>query len=347
MEKQQRNQALVLLAAALLALFWTAASQRAEYAIQITGALDTVSEIKISTAKNGNVILEQCKAYIETMDNQFSTYKKDSDISALNAAAGSSETVTVSADTAQVLAYAKEYAVESNGFFDVTVGALVELWDKAGEEKILPTPEAISQAIHTVDYTGLQVDTNTNQAKLEKAGQKVNLGGIAKGYITDGLVAMLRAESVGNALINLGGNTYAMGKKTEFSRWKVGIQDPNNPDLLLGAVAVEDRCVITSGDYQRYFEIDGQKYHHILNPNTGSPSKSGLKSVTILAKDATLADALSTACFVLGYSEGANLIKEYDDVQAIFVTDSNTVYYSKELEDSFTRDNLSYEYKAI
>ena len=123
MEKQQRNQALVLLAAALLALFWTAASQRAEYTIRITGALDTISEIKISTAKNGNVILEQCKAYIETMDNRLSAYKADSDIAALNASAGSGETVTVSADTAQVLAYAKEYAVESNGFFDVTVGA--------------------------------------------------------------------------------------------------------------------------------------------------------------------------------------------------------------------------------
>ena len=347
MEQKQKTHLWAFLAVTLLALIWTALSQHAVYKIQITDALDTVSEITVATEKNGNVILQQCKAYIEKMDRLFSVNHPESDVSALNKAAGNGRMIEISADTARILARAKEYAVETNGFFDVTIGALVDLWNEADEEEMLPLPEDISAAIHTIDYQSLQVDLEKNQARLEKTGQQITLGGIGKGYITDGLVSLLLAEGVESALINLGGNTYALGKKTEFSRWRVGIQDPNDPQRLVGTVLAEDQCVITSGDYQRYFEIDGERYHHIMNPNTGMSSNSGLKSVTIIAKDATLADALSTACFVLGYSEGANLVAEYEDVQAIFVTDSNTVYYSKDLEEIFTRSHSGYEYKAI
>ena len=347
MDKKQWTQISVFLVIAVAALLLTAASQNATYTVYIPGALGTDSEISVTTSKNGNVILQKCRDYVYTMDNLFSEDKPKSDISKINLAAGTGRPVEVEADTARILARAKEYAVETNGFFDVTVGNLVDLWDQAKEEAVLPSPDAVSEAIHTVDFKSLRVDPDKNTVELEKRGQKVTLGGIAKGYITDGLVAMLKAEEVESALINLGGNAYALGKKNEFAYWKIGIQDPRNENKLLGSVQVENQCVVTSGDYQRYFEIDGVRYHHIMNPNTGTPSNSGLKSVTIIADDSTLADALSTACFVLGYSEGANLVREYENVSAIFVMDSNTVYYSPALEDSFEHDNPSYEYKVM
>ncbi len=347
MEKKQWTQISVFLIIGLAALLLTAASQSASYTAEISGALGTDSEITVTTPKNGNVILQKCRDYIYAMDDLFSTRKPKSDISKINLAAGSGRPVEVSADTAAILARAKEYAVETNGFFDVTVGNLVDLWEQAKTDGALPQPDDISAAIHTVDFKGLKVDTTKNTAQLENRGQKIDLGGIAKGYITDGLVRMLRAEGVESALINLGGNAYALGKKNQFSAWNIGIQDPKNPNKLLGSIRAENQCVITSGDYQRYFELNGVRYHHILNPNTGSPSNSGLRSVTIVAEDATLADALSTACFILGYSEGANLIREYENVSAIFVMDSNTVYYSPELEEIFAHDNPSYEYKVM
>lgn len=186
MEKKQWTQITVFLVIGIAALFLTAASQNAVYTARISGALDTDSEIKITTAKNGNVILRKCKDYVYAMDSLFSEYKPKSDVSRINLAAGNGRPVEVEEDTARLLARAKECAVETNGFFDVTVGNLVDLWERAKEEEILPSPDDISAAIHTVDFKSLKVDTHKNTVELEKRGQKITLGGIAKGYITDG-----------------------------------------------------------------------------------------------------------------------------------------------------------------
>lgn len=347
MDKKQWQQMWVFLVVAVAVLVLMAVSQDTVYTKHILNALGTDSQITVATDKNGNAILEKCQDYIYAMDDLFSVNKAESDIAKINQAAGSGRGVVVSADTVNVLTRAKTYAVETNGFFDVTVGGLVDLWERAGAEKQLPSPDAISEAIHTIDYRSLQIDPENNTVHLEKEGQKINLGGIAKGYITDGLVQLLQADGVHSALINLGGNTYALGRKNAVTKWNIGIQDPQDENQILGSVQVENQCVITSGDYQRYFELDGVRYHHILNPNTGAPSHSGLKSVTIIAEDATLADALSTACFVLGYDEGANLVKEYPGVSAIFVLDNNTVYYSKALDGEFVYDNATYTYQVI
>lgn len=347
MRKKQLIQGGVLLAAAAVALLVTIRFQTATYTIQIPDALDTVSEITVTTDQNGNVILKECEEYIREMDRLFSPTNPESDVCKINSAVGAGTTVPVDARTADILSRAQQYSVETSGFFDVTVGSIMNIWDEAQETGTLPTPESISEAIHDVGFRNFEVNRNDNTVTLYKQHVDITLGGIAKGYITDGLVAMLREKGVSSALINLGGNTYALGEKAERTPWNIGIQDPNDPERLIGNVQVENQCVITSGDYQRYFELDGVRYHHIMNPNTGMPSRSGLRSVTIIGEDATLADALSTACFVLGYSEGSHLISQYPGVMAVFVTDTNTVYYSGALEDVFERSNQNYEYRRF
>ena len=170
-----------------------------------------------------------------------------------------------------------------------------------------------------VQLDGISV-TLTNGAQLD-------LGGIAKGYAAGRVRTILREAGVTSAIISLGGNVAAVGKKPDGSAWTVGLQDPDRPEAYFGTVSIEDACVVTSGAYQRYFEENGVCYHHILDPHTGCPAESGVKSVSVVVQDDTLADALSTALFVMGLDAGAELWNSSGlSFEAVFVTDDNTVW---------------------
>lgn len=285
----------------------------------IMGSLDTVSEITVLSRTSSPI--KKAEKYLDLMDSELSSYNEDSTLYRYN----SGSAVTFSKDAKELIDKADELSKKHPEYFSVYLEPLIKGWDIKNNTGTIP-----------------EVDALLKKSNEQKA---IELGGIAKGYVTDKLAEMLKKDGVTSAMINLGGNTYAIGKKNTQENWKVGIANPKNPEEIIGIISCEDMAVITSGDYQRYFEKDGKIYHHILDPKTGYPANSGLRSVSIISKSATIADFLSTAIFVAGIEEGKKLLSEYD-AMGIFITD-DTVYFSKSLENIFKQTDFSYKYKFI
>ncbi len=343
MKNNQLINAISVFVLSMLFLFVLSPKRQTEKTLQIYDIFDTYCEITILSDKNSDSILAECNQYLHEKDNQWSATRPESEISVLNSAAGT-KSVSLSPDTLNVLDKALSASYYTSGYFDITVGAMINLWNFGGAPKI-PEDSEITEAIHNVGYKLLELDKKSGTAYLTKKGTSVTLGGIAKGYATDEIVKLLKKKNVHSALINLGGNIYCMGRRQNNQAWQVGISDPLDQDKLLCTLTAYDTAVVTSGNYQRFFEADGVRYHHILNPFTGMPASNGLNSVTIISHDCTLADILSTACFVIGYNKSLPLIKEAK-VLAIFAT-NDTVYYSEGLESVISFNNTRYEYKKI
>ncbi len=237
-----------------------------------------------------------------------------SDIWNLNHANG--EPVEVQPETAALLRLAAEIGEASGGAFDVTVAPVSELWDFRSETHVLPDADALKEAVSRVDYRNIEIDGNT--VTLHN-GAQLDLGGIAKGYIADRVAEYLRNEGVASACINMGGNVIVIGKKPGGSLWTVGIRDPNGePSDSAAVLELSDRAAVTSGTYERGFDLDGVRYHHILDPFTGWPVQNSLASVTVIGERSDLCDALSTACFVLGEENSRPLLERYG-VRAVFL----------------------------
>jgi thiamine biosynthesis lipoprotein len=226
----------------------------------------------------------------------------------------------------QVVRSALEIARESGGLFDITVASLIEVWGFYGDSPRLPGEEKLRAALTTVDYRLLSL----KDGRLEKKNNDIHidLGGIAKGYAIDQAVKVLKHEGVTSALIDAGGDVYALGKKGR-EPWKVGLRSPRGDDLL-GYVEVEDLAVMGSGDYERYFIEDGRRYHHIFNPQTGYPAE-GVSGTTLIYSDPMAADAWNTAIFVLGPEEGLERVEKIPGMEAVMVTTSGEILYSSGL----------------
>lgn len=329
MKKTAVSLIFVIIIILVIALF----PKKKEYSRSVAGALGTVSTITIYD--DNEKALNRCIDYINTADKLFSAKNPESEIYKLN----NLRTSALSADTLELLNSAIFYADKDN--FNPFLGSLINLWEDCKNNNTLPDQNEISQLKNSGFSVSLEIANNT--ASFLNPSQKVDLGAIAKGYITNKLINILDEEDVDSSLIYLGGNIYAKGKKPDKSPWKIGIQNPDDDSKYIGILSLSDTAVITSGDYQRYFEINGEKYHHILDPKTGFPAKSGLRSVTIVIKDALLGDVLSTKCFIEGLHQSRDILKEYG-ASAIFITDDNKVFYSKELENVFEINDSSYEY---
>ena len=246
-----------------------------------------------------------------------------SDVWNLNHAEGNP--VEVHPETVELLRLAIEIGEASGGAFDVTIAPVSALWDFTADEPALPTPEALLSAAARVDYRNIVIDGNTVTLKNSV---EIDLGGIAKGYIADHVADYLREQGVKSACINMGGNVLTIGTKPDGTPWTIGIRDPNGtPEQSVEVLKLGSAAVVTSGNYERFFELDGVRYHHILDPKTGMPVSNGLASVTIIGSRSDLCDALSTACFVLGEERSKPSLDRYG-VQAIFLYSdgSRTVY---------------------
>lgn len=263
--------------------------------------------------------LQECARY----EALLSKNRQDSDVWRLNHAQG--ERVPVSEETRAILSMAQEVSEASHGWFDVTIAPASALWDFKAEAPALPEAAALAEAAALVDYT--QVTIAPAGVRLGE-GQSIDLGGIAKGYVADALVSFLADRGVTDALVNIGGNVKALGQNERRGPWQVAIQDP------VGQYGSGVRVVslpsgyslVTSGVYERGFDLDGIRYHHILDPHTGYPIQNGVLSVSILAKSSLLADALSTACFALGAEEGLALASSYGAEAYFILEDGNTTY---------------------
>ncbi len=273
-------------------------------------------------------------AEFERLEALLSVWREGSDVTRMNQAAGVAA-VPVHADTRRVLRAAAQVSAWTEGKFDITFGALAEVWkfDHDMDNRV-PTAAEVAARLPRVDYRAVVVDDGSGTAFVTRSGVRVHLGGIGKGYAVGRGVAILRAAGLRDFMVQAGGDLYAAGSAGDTSGptpWRLGIQDPRGPGgEPFASVEVEDGTVSTSGDYERFFVQDGVRYHHILDPATGQPAR-GCRSVTIVARDATLADGLSTGVFILGPERGMALVEALPDVEAVIVTADNQVRISSGL----------------
>lgn len=261
------------------------------------------------------------------LDRLWNRFDQESEIARISRAAGR-EPVKVSEDTLFIIKKSMFFSELTGGAFDITVGPLIDLWGFARPEKAIPDDAAIKRVLPDVGYQGIVINEGQGTVFLRRPGMSLDLGAIAKGYATDRARAILRQHGITSALVNAGGNIYAVGKKPGGDLWNIGIQDPRKPDDYLASVQVQDVSAVTSGDYQRFFEAGGVRYHHLLNPATGKPARTGLYAVTIISQSSTAADALSTSVFVLGKEKGSEVLAQFAGTDAFFVEEGNRVSYT-------------------
>jgi thiamine biosynthesis lipoprotein len=286
--------------------------------------LDTVISITLYS-NDAEEQIHSCFDLAEKYENYFSNTISDSDISKINESNGTP--VEVHDETIELLNSGIYYSELSGGSFDITVGALSNLWDFDNNTGNIPNDSDIQAALKTVDYKKIQIDGNT----VTYTGNGIlDLGGIAKGYIADKMKEYLNREGIYEGLINLGGNVLCVGPKdSDDGYYTIGLQKPFSDDgSVIASVKVSDQSVVTSGTYQRYFEKDGEIYHHILDLTTGYPIDNHLSSVTIITDSSVDADALSTTVFTMGEDAGKQFVESLDQVEAIFITDNNKVSYT-------------------
>jgi thiamine biosynthesis lipoprotein len=324
----------------LVLLLVTAAAACAPREGLISQAHETMgSEVRVTLRAGDRPMADAAFAEIfaefDRLDALLSVWKSGSDVLRINAAAGKSP-VRVSNDTIAVLEVAHRVSVWTAGKFDVTFGALADVWkfDHDKDERV-PSREEIAARLPLVDYRAVLIDSQAQTAFLSRSGMRIHLGGIGKGYAVDRAVGLLRARGVSNFMIQFGGDLYVAGEADE-GPWRIGINDPRGAGGDSFATAeLRDETFSTSGDYERFFIKDGTRYHHILDPATGQPAR-GCRSVTLVAASATLADAIAKGVFILGPHAGMELVERLADVEAVIVSAENEVSISSGLRGRIT-----------
>jgi thiamine biosynthesis lipoprotein ApbE len=300
---------------------------RHEWTVMAT-ALTVTAYRPVSSAALAVADLDAAYREVADVDRLMSLYRADSELVALNARAGGGP-VTVSAAMFEVLSAAQRFAVLSGGAFDITVQPVVDLWGFYRVERTAVPPQAaIDEALKSVGSGRIALDPAARTATLAP-GTRIDLGAIAKGYAVDRALDALRARGASAALVNLGGNIGVFGPAPRGQQWSIGIQDPR-ANRLMGRIQLSAGAVATSGDYDRYFELDGKRYGHIIDPRTGWPVES-VAATTVVAPTAMAADALSTAVFVLGPERGLALLKTQPGTAGVVVpadTDKPAAVYS-------------------
>ena len=274
----------------------------------------------------GRELVDEVIREYRRVDDAMSTYKPDSEISRVNASAAESP-IVISDELFDLVERSLALSVASGGAFDITYDSVGYLYDFRARQR--PTDEQIKERLQAVDYRHVVLDRERRTIFFKTAGVRINLGGIAKGWVVERAAAMLRARGVEHALLNAGGDTRVLGDR-RGQPWIVGIRHPRVADEVVTRLPLVDEAISTSGDYERYFEENGRRYHHIINPATGRPTE-GVLTVTVIGPDGTLTDGLDTAIFVLGVEKGLELIEKYPDYETIIVDATGKVSYSKGL----------------
>lgn len=287
---------------------------------------NTVIAIQLNDTTE-EALIDDCFALADTYEHYFSRTLEDSDIYRINHAGGSP--VEVHDETAELIRAGIKYGKMSSGVFDISIGALTDLWDIPNNTGVIPDAASIREAAETVDYTQIHVEGNT--VTLKDPNAKLDLGGIVKGYAADKMKEYLNAHGAHEGFINLGGNVLTLGEKSDGSSYRIGIRKPFSEEgETITAVEVKDQSIVTSGRYERYFEKDGHIYHHILDPFTGYPYDNDLNGVTIISDSSMEGDALSTICFALGMEKGMEFIQSMPHVNAVFIDTDNHLHDTRQ-----------------
>lgn len=304
--------------------------------------MDTMIRVRVFGDES---VLDDVFLRLKEIDVQFNRHSENSDISRINRKAGVSS-VEVSEEVYRLLSRAMEYYRWTDGAFNPAIGALSDLWKIEGsgtERTTIPSEQDIRRVLERCDPSSVELKDGT--VFIHTHGVVLDLGGMVKGYAADQIVEILKQRKVSAAVIDLGGNIYVYGKKPDGFEWKIGIADPfteeHHEAFILNTHALS--CV-TSGDYERYFTYQGERYHHIFDTKTGYPVRNGLASVSVLSKNSEQADVLSTACFVLGEKKALELLKQFK-VEAVFITKSKEIHAMgdifEKIEEGSVKDDFS------
>jgi thiamine biosynthesis lipoprotein len=300
--------------------------------------MDTVVYQKVY-GKNAEEAIDEATRKIRYLEGKLSFFQEESDIFQINIHAGKNW-VKVSQDTIDVLQKAVEVSKSSNGAFDVTVGVLTDYWRQLKKNKKKPDKNQIQDLISLINYRDILINSEERLVKLIRFNQKIDLGGIGKGYAGEKVIDVYRDYSIQSGFINLGGNVVTIGKTHWNRNWIIGIRDPFSEDGgIFGNLKVEDQAVVTSGGYERYYEINGFKYHHILDPRNGFPARLEWQSVTMVAESSSLADALSTAIFIMSRKELVGFLENFPSLGVILVAHPGEIVVSKNLKEIFQKIN--------
>lgn len=281
--------------------------------------MGTIIEISIchSEERQAQFVLQKAFEEMARIENMMSQYREGSEVSRINAQPYD-HPVKVSEELFGLLQTSARDNAVSQGAFDITVGPLMKLWPFYKEEIKLPSRQEILDALRSVGTDKIKFNAKEKTVRFTQPDMALDLGGIAKGYAVDRAIRVIKAAGVKCALVNAGGDLYALGKKPDGKKWRMGVQHPRKLDRLVCAFDIEDTAIATSGDYERFFIKEGRRYCHILNPKTGIPASESV-SVTIQANDATQADALATAVFVLGPEKGLVLVEKTPGVEGAII----------------------------
>lgn len=274
-------------------------------------------------AARGRALTQLVMDEMRRIDDLMSTYKPESELSAVNANAANNP-VHVSTELFTLIEHALDFSKVTSGAFDITYASAGQHYDYRAGEK--PDKQQLQAALPAINYQHVKLDPQYSTVEFLYPGVRIDLGGIAKGYAVDRSIGILQDAGVNNALVSAGGDTRVIGKRWDRP-WNVGIRNPRDSDGIVSMIPLEDSAISTSGDYERFFEEAGVRYHHILNPGTGKSSKE-VHSSSIIGSIATDTDALSTSVFVLGVNKGLQLINSIPDTEAVIIDNKGLMHYS-------------------
>jgi len=297
-------------------------------------AMDTYMSIT-ANGVDAKAAVDAAQAEVYVLENELSRNLPASEISKINAQSGLLP-VTVSQETFDIIADAVSYSEKTNGAFDITIAPVMDIWGFTDSKFRVPSAAEIQAVLPLVNWKKIVLDKTKLTVELPVKGMELDLGGIAKGYSSDKVQAVMHGYNITSALISLGGNVAVFGTKADGSLWKIAISDPAAPDSYIGVLTATDVSVITSGGYERNFIKDGVTYIHIMDPALGTPVQSDLLSVSIVTADGVQGDSLSTALFVMGKDKAIAYWQAHKDFACILVTSSGEVFASTELKDTFS-----------
>ena len=312
-------------------------------------AMDTYMTVT-AYGDNAEKATEEAEAEVTRLEDMLSSSKKNSEISRLN----SEGSGILSKEAADLVKKSLQIHDETDGAFDIAILPIVDAWGFRDDDHRVPSDEEIDELLKITDADDMTcTDAGDGKAKVEfdLDSMAIDLGAIAKGYASSRIIDIFKENGITSGLVNLGGNVQTLGKKPDGSRWNIAIQDPNRALMkedeidestpeYMGVLEAEDTAVITSGPYERNFTKDGKLYHHIIDPSTGRPAENGLRSVTIISDDGTLADALATSLYVMGREKATEFWREHSDEFNFIIMDSDDeLYVTKPVADDFSSND--------
>lgn len=298
-------------------------------------AMDTYMTLT-AYGENAEKGLDAAVEEINKIEQLVSTGIDTSEISKINKNGKGS----VSEDTGYLIERSKEIYDSTNGVFDITIYPIMQAWGFPTEKYRVPGKKELKKLRVLMGADDVIYNKEKQEVVLNKKGMKIDLGGIAKGYTSAKVMDIFKDNGIKSAVISLGGNVQALNGKPDGSDWRVAVENPADTGSYIGVLAIQDKAVITSGGYERYFEQDGKTYHHIIDPATGYPANNGLTSVTIVSDDGTLADGLSTSLFIMGPEKAQKYWKKHsDEFDTILVKEDGSILVSEGIADNFTSDS--------